>query len=402
MPSSFSHPIQEYRYPYSAFALGVLSANDLQAEIIKAIQQEPSEYEAAYTQLPILVSQYGLSKEQANLIIARLQSLNIPLPENHRNALRYFVSQMEEIHHTPRAPRRPIPTAVLPDTPDAPTPLKRPNAEPLTGTVTKEEAPPSQRPEAGILEETTLEDDLEIEDNLEIEGDLKKAAPPETLSAEALAEGVSAAESLLAEEAAAESKNNKHKQRLHTSSVLALLGIGFLSLLMYSLQTPSYRLSEINTNDTAIDPTSMDPIGTQTSQVTAQHNERENEREEEAQRQLKEALAQKKLIEEARAHSEMLQSWLDRGTQLAEQFHIGPPEEPERALYYLEKLKQEAPQHEYTAQLLFSIAKACEEWATTTLTSDEDAEMHRIYLLRAEHYRYEAKAILSSASENAH
>ena len=62
MRHSYAHPAQQYHYPYSAYAVGILSDEELQAEIFKVIREQPTELKAAYVQLPILVNQYGLSK----------------------------------------------------------------------------------------------------------------------------------------------------------------------------------------------------------------------------------------------------------------------------------------------------------------------------------------------------
>jgi len=98
MQHSNAHPTQKYHYPYSAYAVGLLSDKELEIEVLKVIKEDPEEYSAAMFQLPVLVAQFGLAKTRASHIANLLQQTNKEThPSDFKGALNFFVSQMNEI-----------------------------------------------------------------------------------------------------------------------------------------------------------------------------------------------------------------------------------------------------------------------------------------------------------------
>lgn len=407
MARSHPHPTQQYHYPYSAFALGVLNADELQTEIIKTIREQPAEeYEAAYLQLPVLVTQFGLPKERARQIIHRLQDLNIQPASSYGEALNYFLTQMEELRSTP-APsqiRRQQPSASqekLPaSTPPKATHQPLEQALPLRKKASKRKQKKASAsalpntPNSKIKSNNTKSDHASptkeqpkkgtqmarLYSSLSTTAQRSKKA---LYSLAAKTKGKShpllqKARSIAAARSRDTQKTAPHFIRLGLLAALFLFGI---TTAFYYSSSPSSPIEQASTQLPSRDSNQLTTSSAPQSLKAADAT-------------LNLSTGHPPTQTKPAPNSSHLQQWHDKGQALAKKFHIGPAEEPERALYYLALLKQEAPKHPLTAKLLLGIAQACRTWGDRLLKSTGDSEKRQIYIWRAKRYEKEAADIL--------
>lgn len=440
----YAHPAQQYHYPYSAYAVGILSDDELQAEIIKIIREQPTEYTAAYVQLPILVSQYGLPKDRAHTIISSLSNHEPHDVESSKNeGMKYFLSQMDVI--------KPVPTpSQKQDTPpesNAPTldeaKYDRPKLKPTNNT---QEDPEKQHfkkqasettecnTETKVHEKEGLTQSIELKHNPSIQKESTQTDSDNFINNDNLDNNeptaisahnplpsaqqdsyfteehtVSSTPSSIEPIPAAQTEDIKHsekqgqdlsdlkarltenffrkkqfenraialqrRRRLIASVFLALLiGISFSYFGFHFRQgdTPNEEIPTI-----AATPPDNDTVSSIENTQTILET-------------------QESTTETVDLTDQKISEWYEKGSQLAKKFHIGPKEEPERALYYLDLIQQESTGHTLAAKLLQDIAEACRQWGEKILIDNNDTERHRIYLLRAERYEREAKRISAS------
>lgn len=406
MAPANKHPTQNYHYPYSAFALGIIDEHELEVEVLKLISKDNSEYEAAFIQLPLLVSQYDLSAERAITTIEKLNQSHVELASNNIQLRQFFHRKMNEFKN-----KRPDRMATGQRTHVR---LKTPVREAEQTNRINERAkkrPTRQAPTTRPPNARKKPTGPQV---------AKKTAPQDT--AESKLQNARYKLQVHQEQIqlALERENSSEKKRKHTLLQYAA-GAGTLcvALLLWAILpdgTSDDTTTEQNTtNENTVVSTQVEKT---TSPVTPTTGSQENRPASALSSELRRATKLDNLDKDNRGLSKTansapsqsssasspqakmearLEHYFAEGADRAEQFFIGPEEEPGRALHFLKLMKAEAPNHPLTAKLLQEIAKACTEWSKI-LKEQGDLERAEVYKIRAWMYNRDAKEILSATT----